>query len=238
MAGRARRAERTAAPAWERLGLRCTRICTVRRIARPERGSSEWKTRGEQRKRRMRLLVSRRWRRRGSMRSGGCTPIRRSGGGGGWWVPVRCNCGGGLRLAAYVLHREAVKARRVRGGCARRRVAGRKRQRQARLRLCEVRQHGHTPTSPHTPPTPTPYRHRPKPTPMGAKGPRRCGAAHLLFFFLLFVFKAPVPVGAARHQTQRSRGQVGPSGAPGHTQPIPAGPPRGRRLRALGALFS
>jgi hypothetical protein len=44
--------------------------------------------------------------------------------------------GGALRLAAYVFHREAVKARRVWGVDARRRVgAGRRRRREARLRL-------------------------------------------------------------------------------------------------------
>jgi hypothetical protein len=62
--------------------------------------------------------------------------------------------GGALRLAAFVFHREAVKARRAWGGGGGRGTgAGPKRRRQARRRLCEVRQHGHPPP-PYPPPSP------------------------------------------------------------------------------------
>jgi hypothetical protein len=64
----------------------------------------------------MRSLESQRWCRRGLRRSGGCTLIRRWWR-GGWGVGSSAvQLGASLRLAAYVFQREAVKARRVRGG--------------------------------------------------------------------------------------------------------------------------
>jgi hypothetical protein len=97
------------------------------------------------------------------------TPIRRWWR-GGWWVPVRCSWGGGwASRRSYVVHREAVKARRV--------------QRKARLRLCQgtaARRCGWTGTHPPGPARSSPPLYPGGPPPLQRAQSGRGAAAPLI----------------------------------------------------------
>jgi hypothetical protein len=215
--GPGRRAERTAAPAARgRLIPRCTctyhvpALCPLHCVPR-ERGSSERSTRGAAAQAPDAFtgepaeasgLEALRW----------VHSLRFGAGwwGGGWWGAVRCSWGGGsaLRLAAHVLHREAVKAWRVRPvvrAAPSGRVAGRRRRREARLRLCEVRQQGRTPNFSHSPPPPSSSR---VPTPAQAHPHEHNQRAAALRAALLICKIKTVPFAFSCTGSWKSRGDL------------------------------